>query len=208
MAGSCNIPANAQAYLLNLTAIPHTTLGSLSVWASGQNQPSVSTLYAPTGVQTSNAAIVAAGDSGAVSVYARDDTDLLLDVNGYFAPPGTGGLRLFALAPCRVVDTSMPPGSPPLYGFTAFNVGASSCLAGRQGAQAFVLNATVAPPAALGYLILWGDTQTIPLVSTLTSLDGAVTSNMAIVPSMYGFIQAFASDPTYLILDISGYFAP
>ena len=36
----------------------------------------------------------------------------------------------------------------------------------------------------------------------------AVTSNMAIVPTTNTQISAYASDPAYLILDLSGYFAP
>ncbi len=47
-----------------------------------------------------------------------------------------------------------------------------------------------------------------PVVSTLNAYDGLVTSNMAIVPNANGSIDAFASQLTHLIVDISGYFAP
>jgi hypothetical protein len=69
-----------------------------------------------------------------------------------------------------------------------------------------VVSATVVPPAALGFLTLWPQGATRPLASTLNALDGAITSNMAIVPSSNGWISAYASDATHLILDISGYF--
>ena len=61
-----------------------------------------------------------------------------------------------------------------------------------------VVSATVAPPAALGFLTLWPQGATRPLASTLNALDGAITSNMAIVPSSNGWISAYASslDPT------------
>jgi hypothetical protein len=58
----------------------------------------------------------------------------------------------------------------------------------------------------MGYLALWPQGQTRPVVSTLNALDGAITSNLAIVPTVNGWISAFASDLTHLILDISGYF--
>ncbi len=48
----------------------------------------------------------------------------------------------------------------------------------------------------------------MPAVSTLNAFDGAITSNMAIVPTANGSIDAFGSNPTQLILDISSYFAP
>ena len=35
-----------------------------------------------------------------------------------------------------------------------------------------------------------------------------ITSNLAIVPNTDGSTDAYASDPTQLILDISSYFAP
>jgi len=46
------------------------------------------------------------------------------------------------------------------------------------------------------------------VVSTLNADDGAVTSNMAIVPTSNTEISAFATSNTYLILDVSDYFAP
>ena len=63
--------------------------------------------------------------------------------------------------------------------------------------------------ASLGFLALWPDGGSLPVVSTLNSWDGAVTSNMAIVPAgTAGKIDAYASNLTQLILDISSYFAP
>ena len=75
-------------------------------------------------------------------------------------------------------------------------------------AQAYVFNAAVVPQGALGYLTLWPDGQLRPLASTLNALDGAITSNMAIVPTSNGYIDAYASGLTQLVLDISSYFAP
>jgi hypothetical protein len=71
-----------------------------------------------------------------------------------------------------------------------------------------VFNATVVPPGALGYLTLWPQGTTQSLVSALNALDGSITSNMAIVPAASGSVSAYASNPTQLLLDISGYFAP
>ena len=75
-------------------------------------------------------------------------------------------------------------------------------------AQGYVLNATVVPSGPLGYLTLWPQGATQPLVSTLNAVDGAITNNMAIVPTSDTNISAYASGSTHLILDISGYFAP
>jgi hypothetical protein len=46
------------------------------------------------------------------------------------------------------------------------------------------------------------------VASTLNAIDGMITSNMAIVPTNNGKVDAYASWTTQLILDISSYFAP
>ena len=74
--------------------------------------------------------------------------------------------------------------------------------------EGYVFNATVIPQGALGYLTLWPDSEGQPGVSTLNARDGALTSNMAIVPNIDGKTDAWAQGTTQLILDISGYFAP
>ncbi len=207
LSSSCNVPAAAQAYSLNFTSVPQGTLGFLTTWPAGQTQPLVSTLNAPTGAVTANAAIVPAGTNGDISVFVTNNSNLVIDINGYFAPMNTGGLSLFTLSPCRVLDTRNPLGSQPFSGTLGVNVATSGCGA-PANAQAFALNATVVPPAPLGFLTLWAQGATQPLVSTLNAGDSAITSNLAIVPASSGSISAFASDKTHLVLDISGYFAP
>lgn len=106
-----------------------------------------------------------------------------------------------------MLDTRNPTGALPFNGKIDVNITSSSCGA-PASAQSFVLNATVVPPGPMGFLTLWPQGAVQPLVSTLNAIDGAVTSNMAIVPTANGSISAFASNPNYLVLDISGYFAP
>lgn len=199
------------AYSLNFTAVPHGPLGYLTVWPTGESQPLVSTLNSYGGQITANAAIVPAGTNGQVSTYVTNDTDLVIDINGYFAPPGQGGLSLYPVTPCRVLDTRQGMG-----GFLgtlspAVDVRGSAC-AVPTPAQAYVFNATAVPEGRLGYLTLWPDGGSQPLVSTLNALDGVVSSNMAIVPAgNAGKIDAYAdrtSSPTNLVLDIFSYFAP
>ena len=177
----------------------------MTVWPTDQPQPVVSTLNVPTGVNTANAALIPAGTGGDASVYATDDTNLLIDINGYFAAPASGSLALYPLTPCRALDTRQTVG--PFDGTLPVNILQSPCLV-PASAQAYVLNATVVPQGAFGYLTLWADGQPMPVVSTLNASDGAVTSNMALVPTLNGSIDAFASNETNLILDISSYFAP
>lgn len=74
----------------------------------------------------------------------------------------------------------------------------------------YVLNATPVPFGLLGYLTLWPQGAAQPTVSTLNVPDVAITNNMAIMPTNNTEISAYTSGPgvAYLILDMSGYFAP
>jgi hypothetical protein len=181
-------------------------VGYLTVWPEGETQPTVSTLNDPTGTTVANAAIVPAGTpKGAIAVYPSAETNLLIDVNGYFAAPASGGLQLYAITPCRVLETRN--GSGVFTGELTVDVIDSACKP-NSAAKAYVSNATVIPPAALGYLTLWPNGEEQPTVSTLNAPNGLITSNMAIVPTTNGSVDAYANDKTQLILDISGYFAP
>jgi len=210
------------AYSFNVTVVPNPAgqpLNYLTIWPSDQQQPFVSTLNNPTATVVANAAIVPAAANGDVSVYTYNSTDVIIDVNGYFAPPGTGGYSFYPVAPCRAFDSRANNGQP-FTGELTVNIAGSPC-APPGNAAGYVFNATVVPSGSLGYLTLWPDCQGSgcpgqPTVSTLNAYDGFITSNLAIVPNMDGSTDAFAgqglpgsgSGYTQLILDISGYFAP
>jgi hypothetical protein len=179
----------------------------LTVWAYGSTQPVVSTLNNPTATVVANAAIVPAGENGEIATYADQDTQLIGDIDGYFALPATGGLSLYPLAPCRAIDTRSSGGAfrgernPPV------NVAAAPCGI-PTSAQEYVFNATVVPVGSLGYLTLWADGQPMPGISNLNAYDGVTASNMAIVGNIDGEVDAYADGVTQLILDIASYFAP
>jgi hypothetical protein len=85
------IPSIAQAYSLNLTVVPHpfsTPVNYVTMWPTGTTLPAVSTLNDQQGMVVANAAIVPAGSpSGGISVYAYGATDVIIDMNGFYAAP-------------------------------------------------------------------------------------------------------------------------
>ncbi len=216
---SCGIPPAAEAYSFNMTVAPPGALNYLSTWPVGQAMPTVSTLNDTTGALVANAAIVPAGANGAVDVFVDGATDLIIDTNGYFAPPGSAGaLNFYPLTPCRVVDTRALGGSgltgafgpPQMAGGSArsFPIPTSACGI-PAAAQAYSFNFTVAPPGPLPYITTWPTGQTMPLVSTLNDLSGTILANAAIVPAGgNGAVSVFSYGATDLIIDINGYFAP
>lgn len=204
---NCGVPSYATAYSFNVTVLPtQGNLPYLTVWPQGESMPNTSTLNDYTGTIVANAAIVPAGPNNTTAFEPfQKPTDLLLDVNGYFAPAGASGLNMYPAAPCRVLDTRLSGSG--FSGPMPVNVVGSPC-APPANAMAYIFNATVVPPGPMLFLTLWPDGEMRPNASTLNALDGFITSNMAIVPTTNGSIDAYASAVTQLILDISGYFAP
>jgi hypothetical protein len=212
----CGIPATAAAYSFNFTVIPQQTLGLLTTWPAGQPRPNASTLNSYSGTVVANAAIVPAGDSGAINVYASDTTDLVIDVDGYFAPATAAGLQFYTVTPCRVADTRAAAGMTGPFGPSSMTAGSqrsfpvpSSVCGIPATAGAYSLNFTVVPQGPLGIFTTWPTGLAQPGVSTLNSYNGTVVSNAAIVPSgSGGAISVYVTNATDVLFDINGYFAP
>jgi len=210
---ACSIPITALAYSLNVTVVPAGPLGYLSLWPTGQTQPFVSTLNSPGGIVVANAALVPTGSGGAVSVYVSDQTDVVLDINGYFATStGTTSYSFYPAPPCRIADTRGPTGQ---FGGPSMAAGETRDFPIPVGpcsyppaSRAYSLNVTVVPPGPLGYLTTWPTGQAQPNVSTLNSDTGKIVANAALVPGGTNeSISVYVTDPTDAILDGNGYFA-
>ncbi len=210
----CGIPDTAKAFSLNATVVPPGALSYLTLWPSDKLQPLVSTLNSFLGKVVANAALVPAGSNGLINAFVTNTTDLILDINGYFGPPGrANALSFYPVTPCRVADTRVattPFGAPTMAaGSTrAFAIPSSSCSI-PSTAQAYSLNFTAVPAGTLAYLTAWPTGFPQPLVSTLNSFDGRVVANAAIVPAgANGAVSVFVSHTTDVVIDINGYFAP
>ena len=119
------------------------------MWPAGQTRPTIATLNSVDGRIKANAAIIPAGSSEAISVFATQTTDVVLDIDGYFVPATSATLAFFPLTPCRVADTRWtngPLGGPYLSDATEriFPVLSSSCNI-PDTAQAYSLNFAAIP---------------------------------------------------------------
>ena len=193
--GNCNIPATAAAYSLNVTVAPGAPLGYFTVWPTGENQPAVSTMNSPDGRTKANAAIVPAGTTGAISFYVTNNTNLIVDIDGYFQPAGASTSQFYSLAPCRLVDTRNPNGDlggPYLAGGAErdFPLLESLCINNLPlQPLAYSLNFTAVPHPhgqRLRYLTVWPTGGTQPVVSTLNNPTATTVANAAIVPAGTG----------------------
>jgi hypothetical protein len=130
---SCGVPA-AVAYSLNLTVVPAPglVLGWAAAWPDDQPQPNTAVLsdMIP-GTIVSNSAIVPAGADGGFNVLTLRATDLVIDINGYFALPETLPFGGTALAPALTFgDTTTG----------LYSTGAGSVSIATGGVNALTLN--------------------------------------------------------------------
>ena len=88
--GVCGIPAGAQALSLNATVVHPTGPGFLVLYPQGGTFPPVSTLNFLGNDVIVNAAVVPISVSGGISMaLGVSGGDVILDVNGYYAPTPT-----------------------------------------------------------------------------------------------------------------------
>jgi hypothetical protein len=85
---TCPIPSIAQAYSFNLTVVAPAPFGYITAYPTPGPLPLAATVDWAQSLIVGNAAIVSAGSNGSVNVYANADTDLVIDINGYYAAPG------------------------------------------------------------------------------------------------------------------------
>ncbi len=89
LASSCGVPHTAVAYSINVTVVPKTILHYLTVYPTGEERPNTSTLNSMSGDVVANSIMVSAGTGGSIRVFSTDQTDLILDLDGYFIPAPT-----------------------------------------------------------------------------------------------------------------------
>ncbi|MBO1754686.1 hypothetical protein [Allobranchiibius sp. CTAmp26] len=82
--------AGINAVELGVTAVGPSAGGYLTTYPAGGSRPGSSTLNYPQGQAVANSVTAKVGAGGKVSIFSSAQTDLLVDVQGYFRYPLTG----------------------------------------------------------------------------------------------------------------------
>ncbi|HWS88219.1 MAG TPA: PKD domain-containing protein [Pyrinomonadaceae bacterium] len=218
--GSCaglSIPATAKAIVGNATVVTPSANGWIILYPSGATQPTASNLNYVAGQVVPNAFTVALGADGAFNINTHAQTDFIVDVTGYYAPPGAGGLYYHPLPhPVRLLDTRAgytacdAPGAPLAADSVRTETARTTCngVTIPNDAKAIVGNATVVTPASQGWIILYPNGAAQPVVSNLNYVAGQVVPNAFNVGlGADGAFKIYSYASTDFIVDVTGYFS-
>ena len=207
--GRLGVPADAEAVALNITAIAPAGTGFITIYPCGQPRPTASTLNFTAGRTIANGATAKPGQDGRVCLYTSQTTHLAVDVTGSYPAGSDYG----PLTPVRAADTrngtgGVPTGPRPPSSTLAVTV-TGAVYGIPADASAVVINITAVYPAAYGFVTLYPCGQPRPTASTLNYTAGRTIANGAYAkPGQDGKVCLFNSQPTHLIVDITGYFPP
>ncbi len=219
-AGGVTVPAGAQALVGNAT-VDNTVgapAGFATLYPSGSTLPLASNLNFVPGTVRPNAFTVGLGGDGKFNLLSNTGGNFIIDITGYYAPPGTGGLFFHPLsAPVRLLDTR--PGQ------SAFKAPGAALTAGQTlnvpgqfitggitvptSARALAGNATVDnnANAPAGFATLFPGGTSLPPTSNLNFAPGTVAPNAFTVGlGGDGSFNLYSSTGGNFILDVTGYY--
>ena len=206
------VPPGADAVVLNVTVTNTTAASFLTLWPTGQAQPTASSLNWSPGVTIPNAVTVKLGTAGKVSVFNHfGNVDVIVDVAGYYMA-GTGK-AFHPVSPGRILDSRPPPSQVGLYS-TPWGSGAQRDIAvfGFGGvpadAESVVMNTTVTDTTGSSFLTLWPAGQAQPTASSLNWTPGVTIPNAVTVKlGAAGKVSMFnLSGNVDVIADVAGWF--
>lgn len=208
--GAGGVPDAATAVVLNVTATNATKNSFLTVYPTGEPQPTASNLNFAAGQTVPNLVVVRVGAGGKFSMAnANGTTDVVADVVGYFSPDDVGS-TFFPLPPTRALDTRSGVGIAGKVGSAAAPLqvaGAAGVPA--SGVTAVVINVTVTNPSHNSFLTLFPAGTSVPKASNLNFAAGQTIANLVVVKVGAGGAVNLtnAIGTTDVVGDVVGYYA-
>jgi hypothetical protein len=212
------IPASARAVTGHITTV-QSGGGYLTLYPSDATQPTVANSnYLPNEIVNNVFTVGLGAADGAFKIFVTSNTHIVVDVTGYYAPPGAGGLYFHPLpTPIRLLETRagftgcFAPGAP-LQGGAEMPQQARLTCGGvtiPANAQAIVGNATVVQPGAGGFLTLWPSGNARPTVASSNFLAGQIVNGPFTVGlGLSGQFMLYSTATTHIVVDVLGYYSP
>ncbi len=214
------IPAGAQSLVGNATTVNSQANGFLTLFPADAAKPLAASSNFQTGVNINAPFTVGLSPSGQFNIYTLAQTDLVVDVLGYYSTQlndsnGQGLLFTPLSAPVRLLDTRagqtgcFTPGTPMAGNTEYLQAATGTCTTIPATAKAVVGNATTVNVTANGFLRFWPSDATQPSVATSNYRSSTVFNrHFTVALGADGAFKRLAATQTDLVIDLSGYFAP
>jgi len=197
---------------LNVTVANPEGAGFITVYDCG-TRLEVSSVNYGAGQTVANAVLAPVSASGTVCFFSQQTTDLIVDINGYFAVPS----GFTGVSPLRVLDTRVGFSPNALRNVPKVKIGGSNVLEVKltdlpgavpaSGVGAVSLNVTAVGPAADGFLTVY-PCGTRPDSSSVNYSTGQTVANAVITPlSPTGTICIYSQNLTDVVVDVNGWFS-
>ncbi len=190
----------------NFVAVNPKGHGFVTIYNCTSKRPDVSTLSFRPGQVVANQAVVPL-EKGKLCLYSLVDTDIIMDVNGYFETDGTSGFT--PMTPQRIHDSRTTGKGFVKAGQEQVLAVAGANRAAPAGATSVSLNVTVAETTDFGFLQVYpcgaaNSTQ----ISTINYVPHDIRPNSVVVPvDASGNVCFRSKRDTHAIFDFTGYFA-
>ena len=200
--GSANVPDDARAVYLNVTAARTDARGYVTVFPCDEDQPDASS-FNPDPIRTTSGLIPAVLDAdGNVCIYTNSSTDLIVDVNAFV--PSTSDYT--PIVPERLFDsresTAIAAGSETVIDVTG--VGTADL---ADDTKAVAVSVTSLRTDANGYVTVYSCDDDAPTASNLNTRVGERRANLTTTAvSGDGTICVFSNQATDLLVDLVGAF--
>ncbi len=207
--GRGDVPPSATSVVVNTVAVDPADRGFLALYPCDEEVPSTSSVNYGTRPVDVNNALVKLSTDGALCVFSKSNTHVVLDVTAYAEGDE-------ALAPRRLADSrqgfATDDGKQEAFGRVAAKSTTEIQVAGRGGvpadAAAVAVNVTAVRPGKQGFATLFPCDEDQPLASNLNFTTGVVRPNAAIVAlSSAGSLCVYTSAATDLVVDVTASFA-
>jgi hypothetical protein len=200
-----HVPTGTTAVTLNATVTGTAAAGHLTAYPCGTEPPLASNLNYVTGQTVANQITVRTGTDASVCFRSFADTDLVVDLAGWFA--GTGG-DVIPVVPTRFLDTRSGAGGwkGTLAATQSIDVAIADIAGVPASATAAVVNLTVTGTTGAGYVTLFPCGTVAPTTSSVNFVVGQTVANLATVRlGEGGRLCAYASAGTDIVVDLAGY---
>ncbi len=204
LAGQSGFPGNATAALLNLTATEASGPGYVKVYPCGEENV-ISNVNYVAGQNVANLATVKVAPGGDVCFKSYADTQLVVDLAGWYAPGATGSFT--ATEPIRLFDTRDGAVVSRLGAGQEVPYQVAGTVLVPPGATSIALNVTATHPDAAGYVAVY-PCGTSPFVSNVNyRANQEAAANLAVVKLPADgrvCFKSFAS--TDVVVDLAGWY--